>query len=342
MNSSVKNILVVKMSAIGDVIHALPVSYAIKETYPAAKVSWIVEPPAYDLLTNNPCIDEIILFEKTQFKSVWGLMTHLPAFSRRLKQGRFDVALDLQGLAKSAAIAYLSGAPRKLGFCNMREFSHWVSRPVCGEHQEGPVVERYLDVARALGCKVSKVVFPVVVTAGEQQQTRELAGQAGLDLRQAYILLVPGANWPNKRWPAEHFARLVNLLWQNGQIPVLVGGAGDQPLACQISDKCIRPPINLVGQTSLKQLACLMEYATVLVGGDTGPMHLAAGLKTPVVALMGPTDANRNGPYGAGHQVVTVAHDCAGCWQRQCPKGWDCLAGITPEQVFQALQTIIK
>lgn len=341
MKSSLGNVLVVKMSAIGDVIHALPVSYAIKETYPDTKITWVVEPPAYGLLTNNPYIDELIIFEKAKFRSFRGLITQLPSFSHILKQGRFDVALDLQGLAKSAAMAYLSKAPKRLGFCNMREGSHLISKPVCGLHQQGSVVERYLDVVRALGCRVDKVVFPVFPTEEEKQQARNLAQEAGLDIDQSYILLVPGANWPNKRWPTQHFARLVDLIWESGRVPVMVGAGNDQVLVDEVIAKAKRSPISLVGKTSLKQLAYIMQYSTALVGGDTGPMHLAAGLKTPVVALMGPTDVNRNGPYGEGHRTLTVSYDCAGCWQRKCPKMRDCLADISPKQVFEALQKII-
>lgn len=336
-----KNILVVKMSAIGDVIHALPVAYALKQGFPQAKITWVVEKAAYDLLTENPYIDEVILFEKHKFRSLRGLINHMPSFSRMLKEKKFDVCLDLQGLMKSAAVAYLSRAPLKLGFCNMRELSQLVSRPVCGTHSTGHVVERYLDVVRALGADIGQVKFPVVVTAQEQLAAEQAAAQAGFNLQQSYAVLAPGANWANKRWPTAYFAALSDRLYEQGLTTVVIGGPADVELAEEIITLSAAPPKNLVGKTTLKQLAHILKNAQVLVGGDTGPMHLAAGLGTAVVALMGPTDSERNGPYGNGHIVLTVSHDCAGCWKRQCAKGIDCLAAIDVEQVYQAVRQLI-
>lgn len=338
----IKNILVIKMSAIGDVIHAMPVSYALKESFPDAKVTWVVEKAAYDLLMNNPYIDEVLLFEKDRFRSIGGLIKNLPFFSSVLREKKFDVALDLQGLGKSGAIAFLSGAPLKLGCCRMREGSNWISRPVCGSHQNGHIVEQYLDVVRQLGGKVEKVIFPLEITAEEQTLAKRITTQAGMDMGSKYIILAIGANWPNKRWPTAHFAQLVDAIYHQGMVPVMIGGSGDQQLAQEITAMAQIPPVNLTGMTTLKQLAYIIKRASALVGGDTGPMHLAVAVGTPVVALMGPTDANRNGPYHGRNQVITVSHQCHGCWKRTCSLDKDCLAVILPEQVINALGSILK
>ena len=132
-----ENILVVKLSAIGDVIHALPVSYAIKEQYPNAHLTWVVEPAAYAILEDNPYIDELILFEKAKFRSFGGFLREIGPFRRRLRTRRYDASLDLQGLFKSAAIAFNAGAKLRIGTANMREGAHLVSRPVRGTHAEG-------------------------------------------------------------------------------------------------------------------------------------------------------------------------------------------------------------
>jgi heptosyltransferase I len=331
------NILIVKLSAIGDVVHALPVSYALKKCFPASHITWVVEKPAYDLLTNNPYIDEIIIFDKPRFKSLAGLWQSAPNFVRLLRSRRFDVALDLQAIFKGAAIAYLSGAPERLVYCNTRELSHILSRRVCGENRNGHVVERYLDVVRALGCTVDKAVFPLVITEGEAAAAQAIASQAGLNVSQPYILLSPGANWPNKRWPTRFFAALAAKLDGAGVIPVLTGGPGDRALAAEIQAAAHIPLVDLTGKTSLKQLAYLIKEGRAFVGGDTGPMHLAAALATPVIALHGPTDTIRNGPYGSGHKALVTARDCVGCWKRQCPKGLDCLEGITVDAVIAAV-----
>lgn len=335
-----RNILIVKLSAIGDVVHALPVAYALKQCFPAARVTWVVERPSYDLLANNPCIDEIIVFDKPRLKKLAGFREYAPAFVKQLRAKGFDLALDLQGLFKSGAIAFLSGAPDRYVYCNTRELSDRLSRRVCGPHQRGHVVEQYLDVVRALGCAVDKAVFPIHITESEADAATAAAAAAGFDLCQPYVLLSPGANWPNKRWPPPLFAALADRLRGDGFVPVLTGGPGDAPLAAAIKGAATVALVDLTGRTSLKQLAHIIKNARALVGGDTGPMHLAAALATPVVALHGPTDTIRNGPYGAGHKALVAAQECAGCWRRACPKGRDCLAAITVDEVYGAVREV--
>ena len=336
-----KNILVVKLSAIGDVIHALPVSYAIKETYPDAHLTWVVEPPAKELLDGNPYIDEILVFEKKRFKSVRGFLHNIGPFKAKLRRRHYDVALDLQGLFKSAAIAWLSQAPLRLGTCNMRELSDRVSRPVVGPYAQGHIVERYLDVVRAMGCRVEKVVFPMVVSARDQDLSIRILQQAGVHQGNPYIVLVVGAGWPNKRWPTKYFASLCDWLYRQQLIPVLVGGgAVDEARAAEIQAQAEIPAIDIVGRTSLKQLAHILRQAQAVVGGDTGPVHLASGMGTPTVMLMGPTDANRNGPYGQVQNALEVAYPCKYCWKRACPEGKDCLAGLSVEMVEKKLLAV--
>lgn len=338
-----KNIMVVKLSAIGDVIHALPVSYALKETFPEARVTWVVEPPAYELLTDNPYIDEIILFEKKKFKSLGGFLTNFGPFKRRLQQNQYDAALDLQGLFKSAAIAYLSKAPVRLGTCNMRECSDKVSRPVIGPHAQGHIVERYLDAARELGCRVDKVVFPMNVTARDEDLAARIMQQAGADIGNPYVVLAVGANWPNKRWPTKYFAALSDWLYSQKLIPVVIGGGVlDASLAAEIEAAAEIPPVNLVGRTSLKQLAHIIRHARLTLGGDTGPVHLSAGVGTKTVMVMGPTDANRNGPYGQLDNAIEADWDCKYCWKRACPKGRECLARISVDQVKDKIMRVLS
>lgn len=338
-----KNILIVKLSAIGDVIHALPVSYAIKETYPDAHLTWVVEPPAYDLLTLNPYIDEIIVFEKKKFKSIGGFLANYGPLKRKIQSRQYDAVLDLQGLFKSAAIARLGQAPVKLGMCNMREFSDKISRPVVGANANGHIVERYLDVARAVGCRVDKVVFPLEVPEREQDLVRRIFSQSGANMGNPYVVFAIGANWPNKRWPVEYFAELSDWLYENRLIPVIVGGGVvDEQRAAEIGVKTEIPPINLVGRTNFKQLTYILQNAQLVVGGDTGPVHLSAGVGTPTLMVMGPTDANRNGPYGQLDNAIEVDRSCKYCWQRSCPKKLDCLANISVQQVKEKAARLLN
>lgn len=338
-----KNILVVKLSAIGDVIHALPVSYAIKERFPEAHLTWVVEKPAYPILEDNPYIDEIILFEKAKFRSVSGFLHEIGPFRRLLRARRYDASLDLQGLFKSAAIVWNAGARQRVGTANMREGAHLVSRPVRGAHAEGHIVERYLDVARALGCTVDEVRFPVAVSERDRAAAETLLAREGVQDGRAFVAFAIGANWPNKRWPVEHFAALADRLYRAHYVPVLVGGGRlDETLAQDIMAASEVPPVNLVGRTNLKQLAHIFTRAALVLGGDTGPVHLAAGLGTPTVMLMGPTDANRNGPYGQQENAIEVDRPCRACWKRACPKGLDCLAAITPEMAVERMRPLLS
>lgn len=338
----IKSVLVVKLSAIGDVIHALPVSYAIKETYPDARVTWVVEPPAYNILEGNPYIDEIVVFEKKKFKSLAGFMANYGPFRAKLNQQKYDAVLDLQGLFKSAAIAWCSKARLKLGTCNMREMSDKVSKPVVGPHANGHIVERYLDVARALGCAVKEVRFPLDITPADGKMARSYLYAAGCKGDIPYVVLAIGANWPNKRWPTQYYAKLCDWIYSQQLLPVIIGGGAlDEQLAQEISKQCEIPPINVVGKTTLKQLAYVIKEAKAVVGGDTGPVHLSAGLGTPTVMVMGPTDANRNGPYGQLANAIEVERPCRYCWKRACQKGMDCLDRIRPEQVIEKLRGLL-
>ena len=337
-----KNILVVKLSAIGDVIHALPVSYAVKETFPDAHLTWVVEPTAYDILAGNPFIDNIILFEKKRFRTVRGFLEEFRPFRHELRARRYDAALDLQGLFKSAAIVAQSGAKLRLGTANMREGSAYVSHSIKGVHASGHIVERYLDVARALGCRVDEVRFPVAVSPAEAASADALLAAEGVHEDHRFAVLAIGANWPNKRWPVKCFAVLVEWLYGEKLIPVLVGGGRlDESLVCDIEALTEVPPVNLVGRTSLKELAHIFKRADLVLGGDTGPVHLAAGLGTKTVMLMGPTDANRNGPYGQQENAMEIPRSCKACWKRRCPKGIDCLAILSVEEVKGKIRAVL-
>jgi heptosyltransferase-1 len=335
-----KNILIVKLSAIGDVIHALPVAHALKQTYPNARITWVVEKPAYDLLTNNPDIDEIIIFDKPKFKSLTGLLSNGYKFSKLLKSHNFDLAIDLQGLFKSAAISYLSGAPKRLVYCNARELSDKIGQRICGDHENGHVVDQYLDVAKHLGCNIDQVEFPMNITEVEAQKAEAIANHAGLRLENSYVVLAPGTNWPSKCWPTTHFAKLADELYDNNIIPVIIGGPNDQQLAEEIHLNTKIPPIDLTGKTSLKQLSYIIKRSQAFVGADTGPMHLAVAVGTKVVTMFGPTNPGRNGPYGNQHITLLVADLCQGCWKKQCPKGKSCMSTISADQVFESLKRL--
>lgn len=336
-----KNVLIVKLSAMGDVIHALPVSYAIKETFPEAKLTWVVEPPSLELLKMNPCVDKILLFKKKDFRTLKGFMKEFFPFKHELQEQSYDAVLDLQGLFKSAAIAFFAKSNIKLGICNMREMSDKVSKPVVGENAEGHIVERYLDTARAVGCVADKAVFPIHVPIEESEKAHAIMEHAGIRDGNPYVAFVVGANWPNKRWPPEHFAALGDWFYKLAVVPVLIGnGDLDAQIAKEIESKMEIPPINLVNRTNIPQLAHVLRSSRLVIGGDTGPVHMSAALGVRTIMLMGPTNVERNGPFGQLQNAIEVERPCKGCWKRACPKNEICLDKIPVNFVKEKIESM--
>lgn len=339
-----KNILIIKLSAIGDAIHALPVVHALKEKYPDVHISWVAEPAAYEILKMVPAIDELILFKKKEFRSLGGMLKNFAPLRRELKKHPYDVSLDLQGLFKSAAIAWVAGAREKLGTCFMREGSDRISPPVVGNNAHNHVIEQYLDVARALGWTGEKIKFGLEVPEREADIARRILVQCGMNAANPYVALVIGASTPNKRWTSEGFARLSDWLYDQRLIPVMVGGgAKEEQWAQEIAYLTEVPPVNLVGRTTLPQLAAVLQGAALTVCGDTGPGHLSLALGTKTIMLIGPTNINRTGPYTQMENAVQSNRDCRYCWKRACPKGLDkeCMEDITVDMVTRKIKEIL-
>lgn len=338
-----RNILIIRMSAIGDVIHALPVARALKKADPSIRITWIVERLAYDLLTNNPDIDELILFRRKEFtSSLSGFARNIPPFTRFLQSKQFDLSLDLQGLFKSAVIAKMANAPKRLGYCDMRELSWLVSKPVCGPHQNENIVERYLDVVRHLGVEVDEPEWVINVTDEERSNAAAALERAGVDVEKPYIVMAPATSWQSKCWPVESYATLVNLLEEEYGWPiVIIGAANDTLLAQQIAQLSQGPVHDLTGQLTLKELAYVEQQGEVFIGGDTGPMHLASAVGAPVVAIFGPTDPRKYGPYGKCSVVVRREVSCGPCHKRTCANP-ECMKAVTPQQVLEAVRTLLN
>ena len=237
----------------------------------------------------------------------------------------------MQGLAKSALMALLSGCPNRIGYGWMREGSGLVSRPVKGAHARDHVIEQYLDVARYLGCQVDDIRFPMPDLGKEWESLR---AKCPLDLTQPYVVFCPGARWETKKWPAEQYAALARLILADGSGVVLAGGPDDKELGARIA--ALTPGVtDLTGQTSLRELGALISHCAVYISGDTGPLFIAAAFKKPLIALYGPTKADRTGPYGSDASTILVAPvPCAGCLKKHCDD-WKCMTALTPERVFQ-------
>ena len=327
-----RHVAIVKLSALGDVVHALPVAAAIRRAWPAVRVTWIVERRVAGVLAGHAAVDEVVEVDTRGWRrarragEVTAALREMGALRRRLRALHADVALDLQSLLKSAVLTLATRAPRRIGFAPRwsREplsalvLTHRVTPPAGARH----VVEQYLAVLQPLGVRVPAVDFGVAVDPGAEARVEEVFGAAGLKRQGRLVVLNPGAGRADKRWPVERFRALAERLGREAKAAVLVvWGPGEEETARAIAAaRGARP--GLAPPTTVPELIAILRRASVMVAADTGPLHLAAAVRTPCVGLYGPTSAARNGPYGGGHHVLQSADGA--------------MAGVSVAAVFEA------
>ena len=340
MSDEHPRILIVKLSSFRDVLHALPTLEALRDLYPQGSLTWLVEAAYAPLLAGHPALDEVWraprlrpgqIFSGANPALITGLVRHLRAH-------RFDVVIDLQGLLKSALWVALARSVRKVGYDRTREGSYRVlSERVDPFDPETHAVRRYLNLAHYLGAEVNPPRFRLGLDAAAnvshllpRDETRGLA------------VLHPGARWPSKLWPAASWAQLGDWLSREHGLQVAItGSAADKTVTAAILRSMQEPVIDLAGRTSLPELAVVLRRARLAVTTDTGAMHLAAALRTPVAALFGPTAPWRTGPFGEGHQVVRLGLECSPCFKRRC-RAPRCLTDLTPELAQAACEKILS
>ncbi len=337
VDRSKPRILLVKLSSLGDVIHTLPALEALRTLYPEGRLIWLVEEDHAPVLAGHPALDEIWLAPRLSRKSGAEGLRRWTLLARRLRKEPFDLVIDFQGLLKSALWVAFARSPRKLGYDLTREFSYLaLTERLSPYDPDDHAVRRYLNLVRHLGAPEAPPRFRLglPLTAGEHSLVPPAEGRP-------LAVLHPGARWPSKLWPPERWAGLGDRLVRDHGFRVAVtGGPGDRGLTAEIVAKAQTPLLDLAGRTSLAGLAAVFKAARLAVTADTGPMHLAAALGTPVAALFGPTAPWRTGPYGEGHEVVRLALPCSPCFRRQCPEP-RCLADLPMEAALAAVEKIL-
>jgi heptosyltransferase-1 len=330
------SILFIKPSSLGDIIHALPTFAAIRRRFPRARIAWLVKQEWAGIVERVEGVDEVVAVEPGFF----GWLSRVPALRAR----RFDLAVDLQGLFRSGAMAWLSGARTRVGLAGAREGSAWfytrtVSVPAADLH----AVDRYLLIAKSLGAAVDRAPeFRFRDLDQDRPAVARLLAGHGIQAGDVWIALNLSARWATKRWPLQSFARVAEGLAQEGLgRVVLIGGPDDGAEAekmTQLMSRGSAAPVDLTGQTSVGLLPALLQSASLLVTNDSGPMHVAAAVGTPVVALFGPTNPMKTGPYGGQHLVLTSGVPCRPCYSRRCGNQvqLECLTSIAPAQALEA------
>ncbi len=338
-----KRILIVRMGSLGDIVHTLPAAATLKRAFPDAEIDWVVEKHWFPLLERNPLLAQLHSVETRLWRrslrevGTWrSLLESIGSLRRR----RYDCALDFQGLLKSAAVARLSGAAMVLGFgrAELREglaaifYTARVPAPENG--QTAHVVERNLALAAAAGA--TEPVLEFCCSPAPEDAARMRAAVCGAP---GFVLLSPSAGWTAKRWPEESYAALVLRMAGELARPVVLNcGPGEERIAGRVAElaAAARP---LLLRPSLGELMVLAGDAALVVGGDTGPLHLAAARGTPVVAIFGPTDPRRNGPRGAPFRVV-CAEGAPTTYSRAA--GQEAIRQVGVEQVFRAVVELLS
>jgi len=328
-----RHILLIKPSSLGDIVHAMPTCAAIRLAYPKARLTWLVKRQWAGLVERIDGVDRVWPVDST-FK---GWLSEVPP----LRAEGFDLVVDLQGLFRSAAIGWLSGSPMLVGFANGREGSPWFySRRVSVPESDMHAVDRYLLVAKAVGAVESGAPeFRFRLPQTDYEEVDGLLSRSGVQPGTSWVALNVSARWPTKRWPAASFAEVADRLQQEGYgAVVMIGGPDERADVAAVSEMMKTPAVDLSGATAVGLLPALLSKAALLITNDSGPMHIAAAVGTPMVALFGPTSAARTGPYGMGHSVLAGDVPCRPCFSRTCHNALplECLKLVSPQQVLAA------
>jgi len=323
------NMLVVRLGALGDIVHAIPAVAAIRKAFPESRIDWLVDRRHRDIVDLVTVVDRVIAVDSNSLAG-WSEAVRL------LRQTRYTTAIDLQGLLKSAIFARASGAERVIGFSiyHLREKTarpfYSTTEDVGHEH----IIVRNLRLLRAMAVDSTTIEFPLRVP--DSDALSDLRARIAAD--RPFALINPGAAWPNKRWAPERFGALASFIRDEcNMTPVVLWGPGEEALVAAVvtasSGAAVQAPA-----TTVRDLVALARASSLFVSGDTGPLHVAAAVGTPIVALFGPTDAARNGPFAAADVSVSRYDSCRCHYERRCHEPTMCLADISIAEACAAVK----
>ncbi len=338
------NLLVVKPSSLGDIVHALPAVQLLRRHYPEARIAWVVNREYVQLLELSPDIDDVIPFDRHS----WGRPTHwkeLLHFIRDLRRRKFDIAVDFQGLMRSSLIALASGCPRRVGFRAAREgasllYTEKVLLPANLPH----AVDKNIFLVRSAFAISQEVDFGGCFFQRDPETTakvKQIQQRHGLTGQGPLLAVVPAARWASKAWPAPFFSRVMDGV--KARFPTarwwIVGTGDEKNVGDTVCTGCaLADPVNLMGELDLRMMVQMLRDSSVVLTNDTGPMHVAAALDVPTVAMFGPTNPELTGPYGPNHWVLKAKCDCAPCFNKDCPNEKRvCTDTVSPEDAIEAV-----
>jgi predicted lipopolysaccharide heptosyltransferase III len=324
--------LIIKLRYIGDVLLATPTVRAIKTARPDVRVTMLVNRGTEDVLSGNPDMDEIVILDKESLAEQWQLIAGL-------RRRRFDTVIDLTDGDRAAFLSWISGAPVRIGF---NDEHRWRGRCYTQVVQPAPGVrhriDRDLEALKPLSIQAGSKDLQLWLMPEEANSADQLLDQLGVQRSQSIVILQPGARYWFKAWPSERFAELADRLTSQYGCQVLIGGSRQESdLAEQIRQMAKSRPIIMAGRTTIKQFAAIAKKSALFVGNDSGAMHIASAVGTPVVALFGPSSPVEWGPRGGATEVIYKGLDCRTCFHPICHRGeQNCMKLIAVDEVMSA------
>jgi len=347
--SNFKAIAIIRLSALGDIIHAFPVANILRRQYPASRISWIVDARYQQILEGYRDINEIIPINAQGWRK--GTKKARPLFSdiknllSTLPEHQFSLSLDLQGLIKSGVFSFMTRAEKKVGFvrahCREPLNAFFNNTHVAPREEDTHIIDKNLRFLEELGINTEDWEWQIPVKQHHEERTKNFLAQLRTGTSALLVGINPGAGWETKRWGGKRYALLADRLIEQLRATIIwTWGPGEKALVEQIQQQ-MKARSYLAPPTRVLELAALIRQLDLFVAGDTGPLHLAVALGIPTVSIFGPTDPKRNGPYGPGHRVLYNELDCSGCHKRSC-NNFHCLDQISPDIVFEACQQQLK
>jgi heptosyltransferase I len=368
-----RRILLIKLSAVGDVVHSFPVANRLRRRYPAARIDWVVKPSIGELVRHHPAINNVVLYAdhaaSHPWQSGWAAISAATRLFAELRSAQYELVIDLQGQLRTALLTLATGAPLRIGFDRPRAqvwraserqltalahrhawqgaregawlaYTHRLSIPTLDMH----AVDRYLRFASMLGIDDDGVDFSFTIPDGSAVRADCLLGERlGSIGDKPLAAIAPGTIWETKHWSSEGFAQVARHLVQRNFAVVLIGSKAECGVCRQVAESA--PGVaNLAGLTTLSELAAIVRRAAICITNDSGPMHLAVALDRPVVSVFGPTDPLWIGPYRRPGSVLSASLACSPCYLRQlsrCPHRHACMRGISAEAVIDRVGIVL-
>ncbi|MGN6749728.1 MAG: glycosyltransferase family 9 protein [Xanthobacteraceae bacterium] len=362
-------ILLIKLSAVGDVVHTIPVLNKLRRRYPRAQLDWLVTPAIAELLRYHPAITNIVEFEREVWSTPWRLKPFV-AYGRlagRLRAAAYDLVVDMHGQFRTAALTLATGAPVRIGFdrprasvwdASPRKFPEQARKHAWQGAREGswlaythhiPVptldlhaVDRYLNVGPILGLDTGRADFSFPIPRSAISRVDTLLSQYGTG-RANLVVMAPGTVWETKHWGTDKFAQVARHFLSKG-LGVILTGSQRERVVCEEVAASAPGVVDLAGMTTLSELAALISRSVISITNDSGPMHLAVALDRPVISIFGPTDPVWIGPYARTDSVLHADLECSPCYLRtlkQCPHDHACMRSVSPLAVIERAENVL-